>query len=318
MMKRESLLSSLKGLSKDVYSREELLPEMDQLEKEMAQIVFEDGLDIPAEYVHMTYIMKHLHEMNNEAGNVANQELKKLSRLASIFSNHVRAQQSGITGEDRVEQYLGYMKSNHVVLRNLQLSDGVHNTEVDFLVLKQGVATIVEVKNSKRDIYIDEAGDMYKIGRYENFDSHLGTKMDFRAEVIKQLLKDAGFENMKIEKVVVFTNNRIQVQKDYRGFRVCFLSRLPHLIDDFYGTGVIQFTKHLQQMADFIQSKDLNEYYPFDMDVREFKGVFVDAYLKIKGYDQPKPIEDGLFTRVRVFMNSLFNMPNTQHVSYLK
>lgn len=314
-MKRESLLSSLKGLNKDVYSREELLPEMDQLEKEMAQIVFEDGLDIPAEYVHMTYIMKHLHEMNNEARNVADQELKKLSRLASIFSNHVRAQQSGITGEDRVEQYLGYMKSNHVVLRNLQLSDGVHNTEIDFLVLKQGVATIVEVKNSKRDIYIDEAGDMYKIGRYENFDSHLGTKMDFRAEVIKQLLKDAGFENMKIEKVVVFTNNRIQVQKDYRGFRVCFLSRLPHLIDDFYGTGVIQFTKHLQQIADFIQSKDLNEYYPFDMDVQEFKESFVDAYLKIKGYDQPKPIEEGLFTRVRVFMNSLFNMPNTQHVS---
>lgn len=315
MMKRESLLSSLKGLSKDVYSREELLPEMVQLEKEMAQIVFEDGLDIPAEYVHMSYIMKHLHEMNNVAGNVADQELKRLSRLASIFSNHVRAQQSGITGEDRVEQYLDYMKSNHVVLRNLQLSDGVHNTEIDFLVLKQGVATIVEVKNSKRDIYIDEVGDMYKIGRYENFDSHLGAKMDFRAEVIKQLLKDAGFENMKIEKVVVFTNNRIQVQKDYRGFRVCFLSRLPHLIDDFYGTGVIQFTKHLQQIADFIQSKDLNEYYPFDMDVQEFKEAFVDAYLKIKGYDQPKPIEDGLFTRVRVFMNSLFNMHSTQHVS---
>lgn len=314
-MNREGLLSSLKGLSKNVYSREELLPEMDLLEEEMAQIVFEDGLDIPVEYVHMSYIMKHLHEMNNEAGNVADQELKKLSRLASIFSNHVRAQQSGITGEDRVEQYLSYMKSNHVVLRNLQLSDGVHNTEIDFLVLKQGVATIVEVKNSKRDIYIDDAGDMYKVGRYENFDSHLGTKMDFRAEVIKQLLKDAGFENMKIEKVVVFTNNRIQVQKDYRGFRVCFLSRLPHLIDDFYGTGVIQFTKHLQQMADFIQSKDLNEYYPFDMDVREFKEAFADAYLKIKGYDQPKPIEDGLFTRVRVFMNSLFNMPNTQHVS---
>lgn len=315
MMKRESLLSSLKGLSKDVYSRKELLPEMDQLEKEMAQIVFEDGLDIPAEYVHMSYIMKHLHEMNNVAGNVADQELKRLSRLASIFSNHVRAQQSGITGEDRVEQYLDYMKSNHVVLRNLQLSDGVHNTEIDFLVLKQGVATIVEVKNSKRDIYIDEVGDMYKIGRYENYDSHLGAKMDFRAEVIKKLLKDAGFENMKIEKVVVFTNNRIQIKKDYQGFRVCFLSRLPHLIDDFYGTGVIQFTKHLQQIADFIQSKDLNEYYPFDMDVQEFKEAFVDAYLKIKGYDQPKPIEDGLFTRVRVFMNSLFNMHSTQHVS---
>ena len=313
MMSRESLLSSLKGLSKDVYSREELLPEMDLLEEEMAQIVFEDVLDIPSEYVHMSYIMKHLHIMNNAAGNVADDELKKLSRLSNVFSNHVRAQQSGITGENKVEQYLGYMKSNHMVLRNLQLSDGMHNTEIDFLVLKQGVATIVEVKNSKRDVYIDENGDMYKTGRYENFDSHLGAKMDFRAEIIQQLLKDAGFENMRIEKVVVFTNNRIQIKKDYRGFRVCFLSRLPHLVDDYYGTGVIQFTKHLQQMADYIQSKDLNEYYPFEMDVQEFKEAFVDAYLKIKGYDQP--VEDGLFTRFRTAIHSLFNMPTTQHVS---
>lgn len=314
MMSRESLLSSLKGLSKDVYSREELLPQMDQLEKEMAMMVFEDGLDIPSEYVHMSYIMKHLHIMNNEAGNVADDELKKLSRLSNVFSNHVRAQQSGMTGENKVEQYLGYMKSNHMVLRNLQLSDGMHNTEIDFLVLKQGVATIVEVKNSRRDVYIDSNGDMYKTGRYENFDSHLGAKMDFRAEIIKQLLKNAGFENMRIEKVVVFTNNRIQIKKDYRGFRVCFLSRLPHLIDDYYGTGVIQFTKHLQQMADYIQSKDLNEYYPFEMDVQEFKEAFVDAYLKIKGYDQP--VEDGLFTRFRTAIHSLFNMPTTQHVSY--
>ena len=38
-MSRESLLSSLKGLSKNVYSREELLPEMDLLEEEMALVL---------------------------------------------------------------------------------------------------------------------------------------------------------------------------------------------------------------------------------------------------------------------------------------
>ena len=86
------------------------------------------------------------------------------------------------------------------------------------------------------------------------------------------------------------------------------------MIDDFYGTGVIQFTKHLQQMADYIQGKDLNEYYPFEMDVQEFKEAFVDAYLKIKGYDQP--VEDGLFTRFKTVIHSLFNMPTTQHASY--
>ena len=263
--------------------------------------------------MHLSDIMDQMNVMNDLSGNRASVELKRLSKLFDVFSNLIRAEQSGMFGEDLVEKYLSRMKSNHVVLRNLQLSDGVHNTEIDFLVLKQGVATIVEVKNSKKDVYIDEDGDMYKTGRYERFDSHLGAKMDFRAEIIRQLLKDAGFENMRIEKVAVFTNNRIQIKKDYHGFRVCFLSRLPHLIDDFYGNGVIQFTKHLQQMADYIQSKDLNEYYPFEMDVQEFKEAFVDAYLKIKGYDQP--VEDGLFTRFRTAIHSLFNMPTTQYVS---
>ena len=49
------------------------------------------------------------------------------------------------------------------------------------------------------------------------------------------------------------------------------------------------------------------------MDVQEFKEAFVDAYLKIKSYDQP--VEDGLFTRFRTVIHSLFNMPNTQNVS---
>ena len=68
-------------------------------------------------------------------------------------------------------------------------------------------------------------------------------------------------------------------------------------------------------MADYIQGQDLNEYYPFEMDVQEVKEAFVDAYLKIKGYDQSEPIEEGLFTRFKTVFHSLFNMPTTQHVS---
>lgn len=311
MISRKSLLNDLKGLSKDVYSRKELLPEMEQLEKDMAQIVFEEE---SIENMHVSDIMDRMNTLNSLSGNRADNELKKLSKLFDVFSNLIRAEQSGMFGEDLVEKYLSRIKSNHIVLRNLQLSDGVYNTEIDFLVLKQGVATIVEVKNFKNDIYIDEDGDMYKTGRYERFDSHLGAKMDFRAKIVKQLLKDAGFENMKIEKVVVFTNNRIQIKKDYHGFRVCFLSRLPYLIDEFYGTGVIQFTEHLQRMADYIQKQDLNVCYPFEMDVQEFKEVFVDTYLTIKCYNQ-QPMDTSLLTRFRSVIRSLFNMPTTQHIS---
>ena len=104
MMSRESLLSSLKGLSKNVYSREELLPEMDLLEEEMAQIVFEDGLDIPSEYVHMSYIMKRLHIMNNEAGNVADQELKRL-----LYSQTIVFKSRRIIMDLEFVSYLDYL-----------------------------------------------------------------------------------------------------------------------------------------------------------------------------------------------------------------
>mgnify|MGYP000638483972 CR=1 FL=1 len=62
MMNREGLLSSLKGLSKGIYSREELLPEMEQLEREMAQIVFEDE---SIEGMHLSDIMDQMNVMND-------------------------------------------------------------------------------------------------------------------------------------------------------------------------------------------------------------------------------------------------------------
>ena len=82
-MKREGLLSGLKGLSKNVYSREELLPEMEQLEREMAQIVFEDE---SIEGMHLSDIMDQMNVMNDLSGNRASVELKRLSKLFDVFS----------------------------------------------------------------------------------------------------------------------------------------------------------------------------------------------------------------------------------------
>ena len=67
-------------------------------------------------------------------------------------------------------------------------------------------------------------------------------------------------------------------------------------------------------IMEFNETMKINLEFDKEKEVREIVAKVYEA-LKIKGYDQPKPIEDGLFTRVRVFMNSLFNMHSTQHVS---
>lgn len=313
MVDRKSLLNQLNSLSKDVYCREELLGEMDSLKMEMANIVYSDNSFSINDHIHMSNIIKHLYCMNNLAGNKKNYELDRFAKLSKEFENQIRAKQSGIIGEEKAFSALQRMKSNKIILRNLQLSDGDRNTEIDFLVLKQGVATIVEVKNTKRDVFIDSKGDLYKIGKYEIYDSCLGEKMEFRAKLIKQYLEEIGYTNMKIEKVVVFTNKYIQIQKDYFGFKVCFLSRLPYMIDEFYGTGVIQFTKHLQQMADYIQSKDVNKYYPFEMDIKEYKEIFVEAYIKAMGFEESKNTKN-VFSKVKCLLQNFINKQTMQQI----
>ncbi len=300
MTKKTELLNQLTSCSKDLYNREELLSEMNSLTSEMVHMVCDENV------TQISDLMKQIYSMNAQVGNRADQELAKLSKLSNEFENQVRRLQAGINGEEKAYKVLQRMKSNHIILQNLQLSDGIHQTEIDFLVLKQGVATIVEVKNYHKDVFIDDNGDLYKLGKDQCCEAYLGKKMEFRAQLIKEFLNEIGYEKMKIEKVVVFTNKYIHIRNEYSGFQVCFLSRLPYLIDDFYGTGVIQFTKHLQEMADYVQSKNEVQYFPSEMNVSQFKEAFVDAYIKIKGGEENQA-RMNIFRKVKLYLHSLMS-----------
>ena len=58
---------------------------------------------------------------------------------------------------------LEYLNSPNIVLRNIELSDGALRSELDAIVITPKCLTIVEVKNTGKDIFIDENGNYFPI-----------------------------------------------------------------------------------------------------------------------------------------------------------
>lgn len=282
MNKKSEYLESLSAMNKECYSREELLPEMLKLQDQFAGLIFKstDG------NYRMTDIYNELLDRNKKAGSPADNELKKYRNLSESFNQEICGYKSGRRGEDLAYSALGKMKSEHIILRNLELDDGENHTEIDLLVIKKGVVTIVEVKNTRTDAFIDSEGIYLKKKGYNKiFDCNLGSKMNLREQMIRNILDKNGYEDMKIKQVVVFTKN-IQIHDEYDGFETCYLWDLAYTIDEFYSSK-IQFMKEIESVGNLIQKEDINSYYPTKLDIKELKETFIEVLIKIESSNKP-------------------------------
>ncbi len=284
MNKKTKLLESLNAMNKESYSREELIPEMLRLQEQLANLTF--GSTVSEHEYRMIDIYNELLSMNVNARFPATYELNKYRKLSIAFNEEIRGIKAGKYGEDLAYNALKRMNSNHVVLRNLELNDGDNHTEIDLLVIKKGIVTIVEVKNTKTNAFIDSEGAYFKKKNYNKLmDCHLGKKMNIREIMIRNILDKNGYQDMKIKKVVVFTKN-IQIHNEYNGFETCYLSDLAYTIDEFYSPK-IQFTKDMEKIAELIQQEDTNSYYPTEVDIKALKETFIEILLKIESSNSP-------------------------------
>ncbi len=135
---------------------------------------------------------------------------------------------------------------------------------------------MIEVKNSRRNIFIDENGDMYRCGDYTRFDSSLGEKMNGKVGLVRRTLEAAGFCNLKILSQVVFTNRNIEIQNKCRWMKHCHLARLPYIIQEFSGESL--YTEaNINAMCMAIQTAEHKESYSCDIDIAKFKEDFANV-----------------------------------------
>lgn len=134
-----------------------------------------------------------------------------------------------------------------------------------------------------------ENGDYYRTGEYLRWDCNIAEKMTLKEELLKKVLTDDGIEDVQIRSIVVFTDNRIEVQNKYSGIRTCFVSQLAYIIDGFKSSTNMS-EEEMEHIEGLIKEAECKGAYPFDFDVAQYKmdfatlmAVLEEASAKVEG-----------------------------------
>lgn len=268
----EELLTSIQAFNKPTYLKKELLDEMLLLQREIVSLTFNDTHASGAE-LRLWNVVKHFEQLNEQCGHVADDEMIKFKNDCYEVNNLIRGQISGNYGENKVFWKLDGLHIPNIVLKNVELGDIGNHTELDAVVITQKGITIVEVKNTSKNIFIDENGGYYRMGEYQNFDCDIKKKMDFRAELLKNILENNGIENVKIREQIVFTNSSIEIHNKCSEIKTCFLNQLTSKIEDTVA-GDIYSVEDMEKIKAIIEENESQgAFYP-DFDVQMFKVDF--------------------------------------------
>lgn len=161
--------------------------------------------------------------------------LRKLSKETAITM-------SGMIGENVVTKTLAYLeRPNTQIYRNVYVTNGQEETELDAIVLTDSGAIILEIKAVKSDFSLTEDGRMVFAGDecYEKMP--LGEKMALKRKLLKQSLEKAIFDKgldipVQVDSLIVFSapkGQHIHIDDRYRKETYCFRSCLNKRIEHY-------------------------------------------------------------------------------------
>ena len=291
----KEITGSIKSFGKETYFRSEVLSELFSLQEELVNLTFNEE-HAENSGLKLWDVGRHLAQVNEENGHVADEELQRFERGSRAVSNLICSLISGNRGENMVFRTLERLQSEHTILKNVELGDGDMRTELDAVVITAKGVFIIEVKNTKKDIFIDGEGGYYRTGEYTNFDCNIGEKMEIKESLLRAVLKKAGMKEIKIQSIVVFTNNRIEVRNRYDKLQVSFLGQLPYIIDEYSGWDTYS-EADMHMMADAVEEAQIHEAYPMrDVDIAQFKMDFAILMATLEDAAQAKEVEEAAET----------------------
>ena len=272
------IATSFKSFTKDAYHKTEVLPELFALQGELVEKTFGEGTTTSE--LKIWDVERRLDEMNTECGGVATIQIESFKKDCKYICNLIKAEISGNRGETKAFDSLSRIRGEHIILKNIEFSNAESRSELDAVVITRNGAFIVEVKNTSRNIFIDEEGNYYRTGEFLRWDSNIGEKMQVKKNLLREVLDEKGLVNIPIYEIVVFTNNRVEVQNKCATLKTCFLSQLPYIIDKCRDT-LISFSE-MELAAQVVTAANVEKTYPFEFDVEAFKTNFASILVTLE------------------------------------
>ena len=302
-MKKEErinqIIESMDAFSNEEYLKKDLLNEYYKLERQVVETTFNKE-HVEEGNLTLRNVYQHFQCICNQYGNQLTDEFRTFSDLNYAVVNGIRKITSGDWGEAKAYKSLETLKCKNKIVRNLELDKDGHKAEIDLIVITQKAIFVIEVKNTKRDIRIDENGNYIKVGNSEFIDCVIGEKMNEREFLVRNYLEEKGFKNPNIVSLLVFTNSSIKVENNYQYITHCFLGSLPHIIQNYEGQTIYNL-KEVEKMYDNLNEKEAVATFKPDCDIEAYKRAFANLLVSVELLNCEKEI------KVEKKNNSFFN-----------
>lgn len=237
----------------------EILQFQDMICKMISDDNYHEGMRIDEALFIMESIARKKELRNHPKVNNGIVTMKKLSKEIAITM-------SGAKGEDLVFKTLEYLnRPDTKVYRNVYITDGVDETELDGIVLTDNGIIILEVKKVKSDLTLTEDGRMVFSGD-ECYDKHpMAQKMSLKRRLLKKCLEkaiaDKGLDiPVYVDSLIVFSppkDQYIKIDDRYRRESYCFRKGLNKRLESYLGCAYYK-DYHLTQLDEIFSAMESN------------------------------------------------------------
>lgn len=273
------ILDSLESFSKDAYGHKDMLGELLELQDEIVSITFNEKHAASAN-LKIRDVVKHLEALNKQTGYSAGRNFASFKASAKTMEKQIKAAVSDKRGEYMTYTSLRRMKTDSRILKNIELGDDPH-AEFDAIVIKSGQISIIEVKNTNKDVFISESSDYYATGCYLKKEYNICDQLDVKQRLVKSAIADLGLPEVPIKSYVVFTNDAIEVSNKSPRVKTLLVGQLSDVLDK-EGNNEILSETDMRKIESGIKDAEVKSEYPADFDVQRFKYDFATVMAKLE------------------------------------
>ncbi len=237
-------------------------------------------------------------------GLAQNPEVRKGISALRTVNREIAITLSGIRGENFVSRTLEFIERPEAkVYKNVYISNGKEETELDAVVVTNEGIIILEIKKAKDDLTITEDGRLLHSGDECYEKKSLGEKMELKRRLLKESLEkafDARKESITvpIDSYIVFSppkGTRINIKDCYQLEKWCFRTGINARINNYCGQ-VYYSEEQLEDINRVLSAMEVNKKrfqlsVDFDAIRSDFAGalcILSLASLKVNGIDTEK------------------------------
>lgn len=256
-MERSNVLMTRECTFKEYVA--EIVQFQDMICKMIAGDDYHEGMRIDEALFIMDSTARKKELRNHPAVHNGVLSMKKLAKEMAITM-------SGAKGESLVSRTLEFLnRPNTQIFRNVYVTDGINETELDCIVLTDNGVIILEVKKVKSDLTLTEDGRMVFAGD-ECYDKvPLADKMALKRRLLKKALEKAVSEKgldipVHVDSFIVFSAPKgqfIRIDDRCRREKHCFRTGLNKKIESYIGCAYYK-ADQLAQLGEIFSEMESN------------------------------------------------------------